>query len=322
MPDPSSEESTTSINSAWDCLNDWDRTFPATGRHMVLPSSAELMFVDFSNLVPMQHKCLLDRSPLVFSFWLAGNGRGYFHHAACGPRTVTVRAGKAGVFYAPGSSLKSEMPGRQHCRNFSIYVAPDWLRRTFGEAEGVIPRPLHAALENGGREPYLLQVDMSTHVRLILDQIYACPYQGVHRQFFLENKCIELIMRQLYDIAHNEYPQHATKLPSGDIERIHEARRILTGNLDNPPTLYELGRRVGINTNKLNRGFRQVYGTTVHALLRRERLARARLLLEEERLSITEISHQLGFSDASHFVREFARQYGTTPGRLARALRN
>jgi AraC family transcriptional activator of pyochelin receptor len=51
-------------------------------------------------------------------------------------------------------------------------------------------------------------------------------------------------------------------------------------------------------------------------------LNRARLLLEENRLSITEISHQLGYSDASHFVREFSRQYGTTPGRFARALRN
>lgn len=322
MPNPSSVERTTSINSAWDCLKDWDRTFPATGRHMVLPSSAELMFVDFSNLAPMRHKCLLGRSPLVFSFWLAGNGWGYFHHTACGPRTIAVRAGKAGVFYAPGSSLESEMPGRQRCRNFSIYVAPDWLLRIFGEAQGVIPRPLHAALENGGREPYLLLADMTDQVRLILNQIYACPYQGVDRQLFLENKCIELIMRQLYDMAHNEYPRHAAKLPSGDIERIHEARRILTGNLDNPPTLHQLGRQVGINTNKLNRGFRQAYGTTVHALLRRERLARARLLLEEDRLSITEIGHQLGFSDASHFVREFSRQFGTTPGRFARTFRH
>jgi AraC-like DNA-binding protein len=310
------------LNSAWDCVKLWDKVFPTTGQHMALPSSFEVMFVDFSNVAPLQIEYPITRFPLMFSFCLAGTGRGHISHAEHAPRTLTVEAGKASVFYAPGGIFRSEMPGRQHFRTFSIYVPPDWLRRLFGEEQDLVPRELRAALEGTDRKPCLLLTEMTTHIRIILNQIYTCPYHGIYRRLFLKNKCTELIIRQLYDISQKECPKRDSGIPTGDIERIYEARKILTGNLDNPPTLQELGRQVGINTNKLSRGFRQLFGTTVHALLRQERLNRARMLLEEDRLSITEISHQLGFSDASHFVREFSRQYGTTPGRFARTFRH
>jgi AraC family transcriptional activator of pyochelin receptor len=321
MPE-SSPKTRKPLTTAWDCLKMWDQVFPAGGQHLMLPSSIELMFVNFTNLCPMQLECSFTTAPLVFSFWLAGTGRGHFRHALCKPRTLTVSAGKACVSYTPGGMFQSEMPGRQHYRNFSIYLTPDSLQRFFGNEQDLAPRELRAALDGDGRRPFLLMTEMTASTRVILDQITTCPYHGVYRRLFLENKCLELIIRQFYDISRKNDAKPAAKLPVNDIERIHEAKRILTNSMDNPPSLHQLGRQVGINANKLSRGFRQVFGTTVHNLLRQERLNRARLLLEENRLSITEISHQLGYSDASHFVREFSRQYGTTPGRFARALRN
>ena len=322
MQKPMSPKRPKSLNSAWDCLKVWDKVFPTSGQHIVLPSSLELMFVDFSNVAPMQLECPLPRPPLIFSFWLAGRGHGHVSHGDCAPRTMTVKPGKSGIFYAPGSRFRSEMPGRQHYRNLSIYVPPDWLRQLFDEEQDLAPCELRAALEGSDRKPFIKLTDMTTHIRIILNQIYTCPYHGIYKRLFLENKCMELIIRQLWDISHREGPKRSIRIPANDVERIHEAKKILINNLDNPPTLHELGRRVGINSNKLSRGFRQLFGTSVHTLLRQERLARARLLLEKERLSITEIGHQLGFSDASHFVREFSRQYGTTPGRFARTFRH
>jgi AraC-like DNA-binding protein len=322
MPKSPSPKMPKTLNSAWDCLKFWGRAFPNNGQHMVLSSSVEVMFVDFSNVAPIQVEFPLTGSPLIFSFWLAGTGRGLVSHAEGDFRTMALAPGKASIFYGPGSTFRSEMTGRQHYRNFSIYVPPDWLRQLFGKEQDLAPRELRAALEGIDRKPCMLLSEMTTHTRIVLDQIYTCPYQGIYRRLFLKNKCMELIIRQLYELSQRECPEMNVRIPVSDIERIHEARKILTSNLDNPPTLYELGRQVGINTNKLSRGFRQLFGTTVHALLRQERLNRARMLLEEDRLSITEISHQLGFSDASHFVREFSRQYGTTPGRFARAFRH
>jgi AraC-like DNA-binding protein len=131
---------------------------------------------------------------------------------------------------------------------------------------------------------------------------------------------MELIVRRIYEVFEAPSGKRMAKITTSDRERIHEARDILTGNLENPPTLTELSRRVGINTTKLKRGFRQIYGISPYALLRRERLRLACRLLGDKHPNITEISHHLGYCDTSHFIREFSKQYGTSPGRYAKTL--
>lgn len=309
------------MKSAWDCLNFWGWTFPATGEHKVLPSSAEVFFCEFTKDEPIQVSYYYEQSPVVFSFWLAGRGRGRFRYQGYAEEMVDIEPGKTSIHYpAQGVRSSSEMLGNQHYRNFSVYVSPDWLHRLLEDEEYLAPRDLRAVLNGTDRKPYFLVFDMSARVRLILDQIYACPFRGAYGKMFLENKCMELIIR-CFEESRCACPKNIhTRMTSRDIERIHEARNILTDNLDDPPTLRELARMVGVNSTKLSHGFRELYGATVHAVLQKERLRRAGDLLAENRMNITEISQYLGFSDASHFVREFSKQYGTTPGRYARTV--
>jgi AraC family transcriptional activator of pyochelin receptor len=307
--------------SAWDCLNFWEQMFPATAERKVLPSSAEVLFCDFTNMEPLQVEYTYEQSPIVFTFWLSGVGRGHFRYQGYGDKTVDIEPGKASIHYTPpGAKGRSEMPGNQHYLNFSIYVSPAWLNSLLEEENELAPRGLSVILEGTTRNPYYLVSDMSARVRMLLDQIYACPYGGAYGKMFLENKCMELIICCFEESSVARVKNNHIKMTSRDIERIHEARHILTGNLENPPTLRELGRMVGVNTTKLSFGFRQLFGVTAHALLRKERLCRAGALLTENLMNITEISHHLGFSDASHFVREFSKQYGTTPGKFAKSV--
>jgi len=51
--------------------------------------------------------------------------------------------------------------------------------------------------------------------------------------------------------------KNLSPLRLADIERIHEARDILISNMQNPPSLFNLARQVGLNDTKLKRGFRQ-----------------------------------------------------------------
>ena len=47
--------------------------------------------------------------------------------------------------------------------------------------------------------------------------------------------------------------------------------------------------------------------------MQRARINRAKALLKENALSLKEIAHVLGFSDASHLSAEFRRQVGYPP---------
>ncbi|KMY67596.1 hypothetical protein AAU61_10825 [Desulfocarbo indianensis] len=154
---------------------------------------------------------------------------------------------------------------------------------------------------------------------MILDQIHNCALHGGMKRLYMECKTIELLLNQLHESSRKSIPHGQLRLRPYDVDRIHEARRIILEKIDSPPSLMELARQVGINTTKLKQGFQQVFKSTVYGAIRQERLRLAHGLLMEGRLSITEIGQQLGFSDASHFIREFSKHYGTTPGRLAKS---
>ncbi|WP_437744981.1 AraC family transcriptional regulator [Sorangium sp. So ce1504] len=81
--------------------------------------------------------------------------------------------------------------------------------------------------------------------------------------------------------------------------KIEPARRLLVEHMNAPPSLRQLARHVGLNEVKLKTGFRTLFGTSVFAYLRTERLERARRLLAQRHLSITEVAAQVGYANPS-----------------------
>ncbi len=303
--------------TAWDFVHAFGE-FPQGVRHIILPSGMELLFMDFKTHAPARNVFSIDQAPLIFSFHMSGFGRARMTYSRTREETVNGEPGRTIISFTPDAKCETETLLGQHYRVLNIYISPSRLYSQLGEEPDMVPRAMRPALEGSGALPYTRSAPMSPQTRVILDQIFNSPYQGVLRDMHLEYKSMELIIRQLYEAQGSEVTTRQSTLRPNDIERIREAERILTSDLENPPTLEEMARQVGINTTKLKQGFREVFGTTAYALLRQERLRRADRLLREERMSITEIAHHLGFSDTSHFIREFAKHYGTTPGRFTR----
>lgn len=69
----------------------------------------------------------------------------------------------------------------------------------------------------------------------------------------------------------------------------------------------------GMSKAVFGRVFKEASGMTLRNYLSQVRMARAVELLEESRAAIAEISLQLGFSDQSHFCRQFHRSFGCSP---------
>jgi AraC-like DNA-binding protein len=106
-----------------------------------------------------------------------------------------------------------------------------------------------------------------------------------------------------------------TVLSRRDRRRVAEAREILETSLAAPPSLATLARRVGLNRNTLNRGFRDLYGETVFALLRRRRLELARDLLRAGHCSLAEAAAIAGFRHTTNFSSAYRALYGVSPSR-------
>jgi len=74
-----------------------------------------------------------------------------------------------------------------------------------------------------------------------------------------------------------------------------------------------MSQSVNLSTSRFYYLFKAETGTSPARYLRTIRMQHAKDLLETTFLSVKEIIHQVGITDASHFVRDFKSIYGATP---------
>ncbi|CAG7610643.1 HTH-type transcriptional activator RhaR [Paenibacillus solanacearum] len=115
------------------------------------------------------------------------------------------------------------------------------------------------------------------------------------------------------------YRFNAVKLSAGDMVKIRQAKDLMTNMMEDPPTLLQLSRMIGLNDFKLKQGFKEMFGTTVFAFLREIRLEKAYRLLQQGDMNVTETSLAVGYSNPSHFSEAFRSKYGINPGVFVRS---
>lgn len=97
---------------------------------------------------------------------------------------------------------------------------------------------------------------------------------------------------------------------------------LMEANLEEPLGGEELARLVGLSLRQIQRVFRAALGTTPARHYLKLRLQRARQLLVESALSITDVSLSCGFESPGHFSKSYRELFGRTPSseRQASAL--
>ena len=80
-----------------------------------------------------------------------------------------------------------------------------------------------------------------------------------------------------------------------------------------PPTLEALSKQVNLSERALQRGFRELFGTTVFAVLHSERMDYARYLLETQQMSVGNVADRVCSSHRGYFAKAFKRKFGRTP---------
>ncbi|CAN5737760.1 hypothetical protein BH09VER1_BH09VER1_40110 [soil metagenome] len=81
-------------------------------------------------------------------------------------------------------------------------------------------------------------------------------------------------------------------------------------------TPHRLARQASLSLSQFNKRFRAYTGTSPARYLIERRIDRAKKLLTETPMTITEIADALGYSDVYYFHRQFKVETGQTPGSL------
>jgi len=95
--------------------------------------------------------------------------------------------------------------------------------------------------------------------------------------------------------------------------KLKQVMAFVAENYSSDVCLAELANVAGMSSFHFAREFKRTTGTTPHQYLMKFRVERAKALLAEAQLPLTEVGLQSGFSNQSHFTRLFRRFTGTTP---------
>ena len=90
-------------------------------------------------------------------------------------------------------------------------------------------------------------------------------------------------------------------------------------HLAEPLTIRVLAGQANLSPSRFRALFVVQTGVAPMRYLQRARLRRARILLERTFLSVKDVMALVGYSDPSHFARDFRREHGAPPGEIRAA---
>ncbi len=153
---------------------------------------------------------------------------------------------------------------------------------------------------------------MTPEMQSIAHQVFHSKYAGKAQLLFFRSQITSLMAHYFgqLSIASQEI------VAGQEQEKLMLAKEILSDNLENPPSLSELSRLIGLNTFKLKKEFKELFGVPVFKYLQHQRLTKAQHLLRNEKLSIQEVAWQVGYDSLGSFSNAFVQKFGFRPSEL------
>ncbi|MEQ9260870.1 MAG: helix-turn-helix domain-containing protein [Roseovarius sp.] len=99
---------------------------------------------------------------------------------------------------------------------------------------------------------------------------------------------------------------------------VRRALALMRDNVERPLALAEMARRLSCQPRTLDRHFRTRLGAPPGTVYRQLRLSAARKLIEDSRLSVSEIALRCGYESPAALSRAIRRAYGSAPRALRR----
>jgi AraC-like DNA-binding protein len=109
-----------------------------------------------------------------------------------------------------------------------------------------------------------------------------------------------------------------SNVPAAGPWQVRQVEEYLAANWNAPFDIEQIAALTGMSARSIYRAFQRTRGYSPKAFARQRRLQQARQLLEEQPRdqNVTSVAFACGFTDASHFSREFSKAFGESPSAI------
>lgn len=201
-----------------------------------------------------------------------------------------------------------------HLSSVTLHMKPDFLYKSFEINRRKMPAHLQNVVFGGELIQQLYNFPLSPGIMNIILDLLRMPYTGARRRLFTEAKAAELVCRLFQEIEEDFEAVPVLSSPASTMKKkLLDAQRILVANYKSPPKISLLAREVGLNRSTLCASFKEFFGVTIHEFCQSYRMNKARELLQDRNLSISQVSEMVGYDHSTNFTVAFKKQFGFLP---------
>jgi len=125
------------------------------------------------------------------------------------------------------------------------------------------------------------------------------------------------VLSELIELFSHRQHLPASNLNLQDVERQLKVKEILLDHLfGNLPTIDTLASEVHVSKSKLKSDFKSLFGNSIYQYYLAKKMETAKELLTNQTGTISEIGHQLGYSNTAHFSAQFKKHFGISPSQV------
>lgn len=153
---------------------------------------------------------------------------------------------------------------------------------------------------------------MTPEMQSIVDSLFNIQYTGKTKMMFFRSQITTLLSHFFGQLASLK----TKKINTSEREKLNQARDILLENIDNPPSLNEISKEIGLNTFKLKKEFKAFFGVPVFKYLQNERLTLAHKMISNHESTVQEAAWHVGYDSLSSFSNAFEKKFGYRPSQI------
>ena len=185
-----------------------------------------------------------------------------------------------------------------------LHLSQDLLARTAEEVAGCDSARLALMGRSGFQDPLLTQIGFA----LWRELEQRAPAGKLYAQTAAQMLAVHLLRHYTAGGAAIKEPAHG--LTQQQMSRVID---FVQAHLSQDLSLEALAQQTGFSPYHFARLFRQMTGESPHHFVLRQRIERARRLLQASKMPLASIAVESGFANQSHFTQVFKRQLGLTP---------
>lgn len=217
-----------------------------------------------------------------------------------------------GIYVRGADPLDAKRAPRQRHRFITIEFTPTFLKQHLaGDRNGLNP-VLGPVFKTDEFDARLGAVSgMTARQKQFVTQLLNPPVMRGAQSLWYQGKVLEFMAEVFFAEADEDLFCNRQKRVARD--RVEQVKEIIRSDLESPPTLQELGKKVGCSHYYLSRTFSQETGMTIPQYIRQVRIEKAAELLVSGKFNVTEAALEVGYNSISHFSQAFCQLMGSCP---------